>query len=1248
MAGFGVDAAVETSGRSVCVTSAGQEPFSLRLQIDFPNVTLREHPAELFSRQLLSEKVPDRKDVLHLFDLLPREESSRGNPDPLAFGCGCWVRDAGFGLRRNNRVFPASVQLLNVFVRSVRPSHVWTSIVIFADVRAPRHRDLRNNFDPNLVVALSQFEGGNIFVIQPEGPEVAYDAGETVRGIILDPRSQPCLLHARRDEHFTLPWRGRRVVLVAFCIDHVLQLTDGQRGELCRLGFRPPSEGSLPPPRQCSAQQMCLEIFSAPPRLSESLRRVEVRTLSLHHAPLKAWTVPCLKWDVQQPLDVEFCLQRLRQGSVSFLFVVPPGGLQSLTTTLNEAVLTFLVLLLATLGDTQTPFCLCLPCASAFWKPVLAQTVGLTHFVTDVDLCQYGCERKRATRLLHNVPALCALARRCDGSHSHASWSPKTPASLQPRHLPPSFCDHVVQACLPLLSASVLPPSLRPASAALQGHTKLHAVPAVVPEYKEVLRRQVPPEVPLPDVIPEGGCPFLPDVPAGASRLTGGRLQRDTTLLLKGAGHASCRNEDPPATDGRQQTPLADVSYAVPWNVPEFLEQALHAEHPCDKLSGCEPSAEDNIQWITSTPAAEVCAFRTNALKALLQSEAELRKDEERLHASLNPEVGRVLKGKRLLLFKKLASAAGVEDDTLFQQMCEGFKILGYAEPSGQFPVSFKPASMSEHELKQASSWIRGMLKKPDSRESNEIAEGLWAEALDQAQDGSGWLYGPYSERELDELFPEGWVPSRRFGVQQGDRTRAIDDLRASLVNSTCTATDKIVLQDIDVVAQTARKFLEALASRRRADQRQLVGRALDLKSAYKQLASAPCDGWASILAVWRPDKQQYQYFRFATLPFGAVHSVTAFNRVAKALRTILLKIVRLVVTSFYDDFCQLELQELAGSAQGTAQLVLQLLGWRIAEDPNKCLPFSKVFSMLGASFSLSRAPQGILEISNKEGRLQALRAMVNAVCTDGFVQPAVLASLKGRFLYASTHTFGRVAAMAVKCLSRHLAGGGILRLDNEDCTLLQQTIDLLEDMRPREICAGISGAPVVIFTDGAHEEDDCLTTHGAVMIDPSSGLHLFFGEEIPQNFVDKWRAGGRQQLVGQAEVLPVLVAKVAWAKHLKHRKVLWFIDNDSAKAALGSGSSPVRDTFAMLCVNAHLDVALEATHWYTRVPSKANLADDASRLSFGAYQGLYEHTHVDWTSSCMQTIVATCTGEKIPSLALDTSTPEFIGEESC
>ena len=111
--------------------------------------------------------------------------------------------------------------------------------------------------------------------------------------------------------------------------------------------------------------------------------------------------------------------------------------------------------------------------------------------------------------------------------------------------------------------------------------------------------------------------------------------------------------------------------------------------------------------------------------------------------------------------------------------------------------------------------------------------------------------------------------------------------------------------------------------------------------------------------------------------------------------------------------FQSLELPELAGSAQSTALLVLQPLGWRIAEAPNKCLPFFKVFNAAGSSSSLARAPQGNWEISNKEGRLPALRTMVNSVCNKGFEQPAVLVSLKGRFLYASTHTFVSVAHLA-------------------------------------------------------------------------------------------------------------------------------------------------------------------------------------------------------------------------------------------
>ena len=47
---------------------------------------------------------------------------------------------------------------------------------------------------------------------------------------------------------------------------------------------------------------------------------------------------------------------------------------------------------------------------------------------------------------------------------------------------------------------------------------------------------------------------------------------------------------------------------------------------------------------------------------------------------------------------------------------------------------------------------------------------------------------------------------------------------------------------------------------------------------------------------------------------------------------------------------------------------------------------------------------------------------------------------------------------------------------------------------------------------------------------------------------------------------------------------------------------SPVVDNFSLLQVNAKLDMELQSRHWYSRVPSKSNIADAASRLCFDSY----------------------------------------------
>ena len=78
-----------------------------------------------------------------------------------------------------------------------------------------------------------------------------------------------------------------------------------------------------------------------------------------------------------------------------------------------------------------------------------------------------------------------------------------------------------------------------------------------------------------------------------------------------------------------------------------------------------------------------------------------------------------------------------------------------------------------------------------------------------------------------------------------------------------------------------------------------------------------------------------------------------------------------------------------------------------------------------------------------------------------------------------------------------------------------------------------------------------------------------------------------------------MLVAKRTWQEIISGRAVLWFIDNNSSLAAFIRSYSPVLDNYELLVLNAALDVRLQALHWYTRVPSKSNLADDPSRLCF-------------------------------------------------
>ena len=107
---------------------------------------------------------------------------------------------------------------------------------------------------------------------------------------------------------------------------------------------------------------------------------------------------------------------------------------------------------------------------------------------------------------------------------------------------------------------------------------------------------------------------------------------------------------------------------------------------------------------------------------------------------------------------------------------------------------------------------------------------------------------------------------------------------------------------------------------------RDLVGRTLDLKSAYRQLPVSPASCWASVVSVFQPGHEEPALFLQRALPFGATASVYAFNRYARAIWHLGVAVTDLWWTQFFDDYPMVSLVVNAVSARETAHSLLSII----------------------------------------------------------------------------------------------------------------------------------------------------------------------------------------------------------------------------------------------------------------------------------------------------------------------------------
>ena len=376
----------------------------------------------------------------------------------------------------------------------------------------------------------------------------------------------------------------------------------------------------------------------------------------------------------------------------------------------------------------------------------------------------------------------------------------------------------------------------------------------------------------------------------------------------------------------------------------------------------------------------------------------------------------------------------------------------------------------------------------------------------------------------------------------------------------------------------------------------ELVAKLWDLEAAYRQLARSPAHASFTVVAVWSPDADEHVYFEQPVLAFGATASVFSFNWVALAVKHLLCVLLRLGATNFYDDYCVLEVAELAQSAEESVEALMAGLGWSLKALP----PFSDRTEALGAVLRLEHCREGLAVIENKPKRVEEIVDAIDAMAAAPLVQATDLPRLRGRLLFSRSLCFGRAGGSALRALAA--VSAGTARRVIVDGRLARGLADLRRHLltaRPRMVTATVP-APVLIFTDGAFEGQEVgrpVGSVGGILLDPADGYFGFFRAQVPGDIVDGFMRSGAKTVIHELEVLPAVIVRRLWPARLSDRPALAFVDNEGARATLIAGYSTNPSACALASLASADDAQLGVRVWYDRVPSASNPADAPSRL---------------------------------------------------
>eukprot|EP00434_Breviolum_minutum_P036637 symbB.v1.2.032470.t1/scaffold3898.1/size48671/2 len=406
---------------------------------------------------------------------------------------------------------------------------------------------------------------------------------------------------------------------------------------------------------------------------------------------------------------------------------------------------------------------------------------------------------------------------------------------------------------------------------------------------------------------------------------------------------------------------------------------------------------------------------------------------------------------------------------------------------------------------------------------------------------------------------------------------------------------DPATVDGPDVIFSLALYLMKGL--RKCGKSTELKGRALDLSSAYRQLAIHDESKRFAYLAIFNPKLGRASLFQQVALPFGSKSAVHAFIRCARFLQWLAARCLALPMSCYFDDFVSFTTPALAMNTQASLCLMLDVFGWAFDKEGPKSDDFSSSVAALGVIVDLSYTATGRLLVGNTQKRLHESIEFVHAVVKANKLTKKDALTLRGRLGYCDAFIFGRIGKVALQNITRHAYAQPFSAVTDQHLT---DSLILLED----RLAAGVPRCfdlmnvhrTFFLFTDASFDPVSGAGI-GAVLFDDTGALVEWFGFLAPVGELSTLLKDDRETVICELEAIAVVLAMLIWGSITASSRLMVYIDKEGARFSPIKGYSK---SYAITKICVMAGILLDGNFcfpWFGRVPSLSNIADFPSRL---------------------------------------------------